>query len=245
VRVTAVPASDRISELRDLFRYLSEFRACHELTGLEDITTPYGNTWSLWDLEYLYRAACERLTMRQQQAITLCLIHGIKESDAAELMGVSRSNPVMMYASLGIQRLLDMIDYGELDRFNKPRLRPEDASRRREIMIKELAQIITSKIIEINGCWLFPNRFSRPPRVLLRAPQTSTGYILVSPMQILWQDQIGPVPPGCRVEHQIAIPAVSIACVNPIHGELIMSAQRKAWLQSLAKQYIRSREVSA
>jgi hypothetical protein len=240
--MTAVPANPRVSELRDLFRYLSDFRATYESTGLDVITTPHGNTWSLWDLEYLYRIACERLTLRQQQAITLCLIHGVKESDAAELMGVSRTNPVMMYASLGLQRLIDMMDFGELTRFNRPLLRPEDLARRHVEALAELAKEIEAKLIDINGCLLFPNRSARPPRLMVRSSRSITGYVPISPMQVLWLVQVGPVPPDCRVEHSTRIPATSIACVNPRHGELIMPPARKARLQALAAQYIQARQ---
>lgn len=243
--MTAVPANPRVSELRDLFRYLSDFRATFEATGLEVITTPYGNTWSLWDLEYLYRIACERLTKRQQQAITLCLIHGVREVDAAEMMGVSITNPVMMYASLGLQRLIDMIDYGEIDRFNRPVLRPGDAARRREEALISLAKEIEAKVIEMDGCLLFPNRTPGPPRMLLKAPARSTGYVAVSPMEILWQVQIGPIPEGCSIEHSSRVRRMSIACINPRHGELIQPPARKAQIQRLAAQYIRQRQGAA
>lgn len=234
-----------MSELRDLFRYLSDFRATFEATGLEIITTPYGRTWSLWDLEYLYKIACERLSLRQQQAITLCLIHGVREADAAEMMGVSRTNPVMMYATLGLHLLLEMIDHGEIDRFNRPVLRPRDALQRHHEAVEALAKEIESKVIEIQGCLLFPNRSAAPPRLLLKAPARSTGYVTVSPMQILWQVQIGPIPEGCKVEHSMRIKRVSIACVNPYHGELIQPPARKARLQALAAQYIRARQGAA
>jgi hypothetical protein len=231
-----------VSELRDLFRYLSDFRATYEACGLDVITTPHGNAWSLWDLEYLYRIACERLTLRQQQAITLCLVHGVRESDAAEMMGVSRTNPVMMYASLGLQRLLDMIDYGEIDRFNQPQLRPRDVEVRRAEAMTRLAKEIEAKVIEISGCWIFPNRSARPPLLMVRSAQSMTGYVTVSPMQVLWEDQIGPVPPRCKVEHSLRIPRVSIACVRPHHGELLMPPDVKAHQQALALRYIRSRQ---
>jgi hypothetical protein len=235
--VTAVPANPRVSELRDLFRYLSDFRATYEACGLDVITTPHGNTWSLWDLEYLYKIVCQRLTRRQQQAITLCLIHGVRESDAAEMMGVSRTNPVMMYATLGLQRLLDMIDYGEIERFNKPLVDARSIAARHADALEELA-----KEIEISGCWLFPNRSPRAPRLMVRSASAATGYVTISPMQVLWQVQIGPIPAGCDVEHSERIPRVSIACVRPQHGELSMPHEVKARQQTLALRHIRSRQ---
>jgi hypothetical protein len=218
--VTAVPRDDRISELRDLFRHLSDFRATYEATGLEVITTPYGNDWSLWDLEYLYKVADQRLTLRQRQAITLCLVHGVKEADAAEMMGVSRTNPVMMYATLGLRNLLEMIDFGELERFGKAALRPDDVARMHETNLKELAAFVRSKVVEYRNCLLFPNRTPQPPKILLRSKTTYVGYTCVSPMEILWRAEVGPVPPGHKLLHSTVIPAASIACVNPQHGQL-------------------------
>lgn len=240
--MTAVPANPRVSELRDLFRYLSDFRATYESTGLDEITTPHGNTWTLWDLEYLLRVADRRLTQRQRQAITLCLVHGMREKDAAVAMGVSRTNPVMMYATLGLQRLLDMVDSGELERFARPRLTPEQARQRHEESLILLAKEIEAQLVEINGCLLYPNRGPRPPRLLLKSPRHTTGYVSVSPMQILWRVHVGPVPSGCRVEHAPHIRRASIACVNHAHGELVQPPERRARVQALAAQYIRSRQ---
>jgi hypothetical protein len=234
--VTAIPADPRITELRELFRYLSEFRLTHELTGLEEVTSREGNTWSLWDLEYLL-AATDRLNLRQRQAITLCLVHGVKESDAAEMMGVSRSNPVMMYATLGLRRLLDMVDYGELDRFDKPVLKPEDEVTRCQAQLAELAKLVRSKLVEVSDCALFPNRGGHEPRLLLRSPTTYTGYRIVSPMQVLWLDEIGPIPDGCSVSHSARVPRVAISCSKPQHGELLMSHAYKVRLQRAADAY--------
>lgn len=240
--MTAVPANPRVSELRDLFRFLSDFRAAYEATGLDEITTPYGSTWTLWDLEYLLRVADRRLTQRQRQAITLCLVHGMREKDAAVAMGVSVTNPVMMYATLGLQRLLDMVDSGELERFARPRMTPEQVRLRHEESLVLLAKEIEAQLIEVNGCLLYPNRGPRPPRLLLKSPSHSTGYVSISPMQILWRVHVGPVPPGCRVEHSPRIRRASIACVHHEHGELIQPPERRARVQALAAQYIRSRQ---
>lgn len=219
--MTAVPANPRVTELRELLRHLADFRATFEASGLEVVTTPLGNEWSLWDLEYLYREASKRLTTRQRQAITLCLVHGVKEIDAAEMMGLSSTNPVMMYASLGLQRLLDMIDRGELERFNRPTLTPAQEAERHVEAIRLLAKEIEAQLFEINGCLLFPNPSPRAPMLMVRSRRAISGYVTVSPMQVLYTAQVGPVPPGHRVEHSSAPRAVSIACVNPEHGELV------------------------
>jgi len=238
--MTAIPANPRVSELRDLFRHLADFRAVYEDTGLEEVRTPLGNLWSLWDLEYLLQVT-ERLTLRQRQVITLCLVHGVKESDAAEMMGLSRTNPVMMYASLGLQRLLDMIDCGELERFNRPQLQPANLVQLHVQAVNELATEVRSKVVVINGCWLYPNRAPRPPKLLVRSSYCSTGYTVVSPMHILWLDQVGSVPPGCHIRHSPRIPAMSISCSNPEHGELVQPLMRKLWVQTLAANYVASR----
>lgn len=234
--MTAVPANPRVSELRDLFRHLSDFRATYETTGLDEVTTPYGQTWSLWDLEYLLRST-DRLTLRQRQAITLCLVHGVKESDAARLMGVSPTNPVMMYATLGLQRLLDMVDAGDLGLFGRTREDAAVARARHVEAIASLAKEIHSKVTEVSGCWLFPNRLPREPRIMVRSRAAWNGYVALSPMQVLWTAYIGPVPEECSVEHQTAIPRVSIACSNPYHGELIQPPHRRARMEVLAARY--------
>jgi hypothetical protein len=243
--MTAVPANPRVSELRELLRHLADFRATFEATGLDVVRTPSGAEWSLWDLEYLLQESAQRLTVRQRQAITLCLVHGVKEVDAARLMGLSPTNPVSMYATLGLQRLLDMIDRGELTRFNRPVLTPAQAVERHIEAVRLLAKEIEAQLFEIDGCLLFPNRGPRPPRILIRSASAITGYVTVSPMQILWSVQVGPVPPGCRVEHSARIPAVSIACVNPEHGELVQPPHRRAAIQAAIVRHQRSRGAAA
>lgn len=108
---------ERVAVLRELFRNLQAFRSLYESDGVDIITDPKGQTWSLWDLEYLIREGLPLLPVRQRQAILLCLVKNWREIDAAEAMGVSPTNPVSMYASSGIQKLLEMMDEGTLPRF--------------------------------------------------------------------------------------------------------------------------------
>lgn len=77
---------------------------------------PPGVEYSIWDIEYLYQQA-ERLPHQQRRAITLCLIEGMRETDAAVAMGVSPTNPVAMYATSGIKKIISWIDSGELPRY--------------------------------------------------------------------------------------------------------------------------------
>lgn len=244
--MTAVPANPRISELRLLFRHLAEFRATFEATGLDVITTPYGNTWSLWDLEYLYEVASERLSLQQRRAISLCLVHGVREADAAEMMGVSRTNPVMMYATLGLHLLLEMIDHGEIERFNRPVIeQPEEQLRAAQLRIENLAVEIEAKIFKIRDCWLYPNRTPGPPRMLISDPSRTVGCRQISPLAVLYRVQVGPIPPGFYPDHSTRVRRVSVACVNPHHAELKITPERQAEIQTMAERYLRMRQGAA
>jgi hypothetical protein len=96
--------------LRSLFKNLQQFRAYHEDAGLEVITGPGGVQWSIWDVEALYEASQSMLSPRQAQAIRMFLVEGMFEADAAERMGVSRTNPIGMYAADGLVRLITLVD---------------------------------------------------------------------------------------------------------------------------------------
>ena len=65
-----------------------------------------------------YDKANPCLPLRQQQAIELFLVQNMPEDTAAVVMGVSHTNPVGMYATSGLERLLKLIDQGYLDRFS-------------------------------------------------------------------------------------------------------------------------------
>ena len=106
-----------VTVLRELFRNLQAFHAVFETDGIDTIIGPDGIEWCLWDLEYLYQEGLPVLPPRQRQAIELCLIRNIKESDAAVMMGVSPTNPVAMYASSGLAKLIGMIEAGHFSRF--------------------------------------------------------------------------------------------------------------------------------
>lgn len=58
------------------------------------------------------------LPRRQQQAIELFLIQNVLEEEAAVMMGVSPTNPVGMYATAGLERLLKLLDQELLHRFS-------------------------------------------------------------------------------------------------------------------------------
>lgn len=107
-----------VSTLRELLRNLVSWRAVYETDGVEVLVAPSGTSWCLWDIEYLYDQI-HLLPPRQRQAIELCLIRNIKEKEAAVIMGVSETNPVMMYASLGLAKIVAMVESGSLPRFRR------------------------------------------------------------------------------------------------------------------------------
>jgi hypothetical protein len=106
----------RIQVLRNLFRHLHAFRALYETDGVSEITDPDGVRWSLWDLEELYRVAVKTtmLPFRQRQAIELFLVLNLSEDTVATLMSIRASNPIGMYATSGLTRLLQEMDAGNV-----------------------------------------------------------------------------------------------------------------------------------
>lgn len=120
----------RVETLRKLFRHYLQFKSLYESDGQCEITAPNGAVWSLFDIQYLYEVAMRRptgnkeydrlhpcLPIRQQQAIELFLVLNMPEDEAAEMMGLSRTNPVGMYATSGLTKLLKFLDEGHLPRF--------------------------------------------------------------------------------------------------------------------------------
>lgn len=95
--------------LREMFRHLEAFRLAYQDHNLDTITWD-GVSYSLWDMEALYRASQTLLSTQQARAIKLFLVDGMFEADAAEMMQVSRSNPVGMYATDGIKRLILLVE---------------------------------------------------------------------------------------------------------------------------------------
>lgn len=101
-----------LSTLRELFRHLQAWRALWESEGV-DVISSGDRSYCLQDIEYLY-GILPALPKRQWQAIELCLVRNLKESDAAVAMGISPTNPVSMYAASGLRRILEWIANGEL-----------------------------------------------------------------------------------------------------------------------------------
>ncbi len=107
-----------VGVLRELFRGLQAFRSAYESDGIEEIRAPNGEEYSLFDIEYLY-SQLHRLPRRQRQAIELCLVQNMKESEAAVQMGVSVTNPVSMYATSGMEKLIALAQDGRLPKYRE------------------------------------------------------------------------------------------------------------------------------
>lgn len=108
------PSFLTVGVLREAFRHLQAFRVLYEDTGVDTLEAE-GVSICLWDLEYLYEQI-HLLPPRQAQAIELFLVQNIKEVDVARLMGL-KPQPVGMYASLGLEKLIDMVERGDLPRY--------------------------------------------------------------------------------------------------------------------------------
>lgn len=107
-----------VGVLREAFRNLHTFRSVFESDGIDVVVGPNGFELCLWDLEYLFERAQEVLPLRQRQAIEWFLVHNLKESTVAEMMGISVSNPIGTYATAGITNLVAMIEEGDFPQFS-------------------------------------------------------------------------------------------------------------------------------
>jgi hypothetical protein len=120
----------RVNSLRLLFRTLMLLQSRNEAEGIDEIVCPNGAVWSLYDIEYWYQQAMRRptgnlaydrehptLPLRQQQAIQLFLVMGVPEEQAALIMGLKQTNPIGMYATSGLTKLLRFYDEGRLRHF--------------------------------------------------------------------------------------------------------------------------------
>jgi hypothetical protein len=224
--VTSIQASPEVAELRSLLRYLQEFRSLYEQEGIDEVTTPRGVTWSIWDLEYLYEKAASLLTESQFTAIRLFLVEDHKEADAAELMGVSRTNPIGMYAALGLSKLVEFVDAGGLDRF---RSRREDWAQDHYRMalgaVQQLAGLIKDQSeVMVNHCLRYvPTPGGHVPRIRLKSRASAAGFFYVNPLEIMYVAHVGLVPMGYAVQHRYRLPdyrACHLACVNYEHARL-------------------------
>jgi DNA-directed RNA polymerase specialized sigma24 family protein len=104
--------------LRECFRHIEDWRATYETDGIDVIVGPGGMEICLWDLEYLL-TQLDKLPPRQSQAIQLFLVENHKEKVAAKMMGVSEENPIGMYATSGLAKLVAWVNDGSLPRYSE------------------------------------------------------------------------------------------------------------------------------
>jgi hypothetical protein len=240
--LTAVPANPEIRELRELFRNIQEFRMVYAKRGLDEIISSYGNHWTLWDLEYLLRMADRYLPLRQRQIITLCLVHNMREKDAAATIGVSETNPVMMYATLGLKNLLDLVNDGALDRFRKRPLNGEGGMRRilaRKRLVESIRQCLR---VSAQGCWVYPtNSLSDEPLIRIRSVIASSGFQTVHAARVMYEHHVHPLTPHQQLVHRLPAGHYFRACTNPDHFRVEITAEEKLKQQKLVRKYLAGR----
>lgn len=226
--VTSSQAFPAVSELRSLFRFLQEFRSLYETKGIDEIVSPSGSSWSLWDLEYLYRQAQTLLTDSQYTAIRLFLVEDHRERDAAELMGVSPTNPVGMYATLGLKKLVEFIETGGLVRFRSQAQDWQHAHYHQAVSsLHGLAGVIkTHSVRTQDDCLRYTLALpGADPRIRLRSRASASGFLYVHPLFVTYVAHRGMIPPGYTVRHR-PMGACDRDCVNFEHGMLLRSSVR-------------------
>lgn len=221
--MTSVPLHPGVAELRELLRHLQEFRAAYEADGVDEVSTPQGNRWTLWDLEYLYQQSQQHLSSRQAQAIDLCLVQGKSEREVSAVMGIAASNPVAIYASQGLHRLIEMIENGRFARFRPAAERLEEIRRQqRADALRRMAEKIKSQItVRGNGCWVYPLADPRTePTIAIRSSLAPSGFIEIPPLWVMYEALVASIPPRRTVKHRDT-PWFFRGCANPEHGVLV------------------------
>jgi len=105
-----------VTTLRILFRNYQQLWSLYESEGIDEFDTPDGPV-SLWDLEYLYREGVPKLARTRRQAIEIFLVRGLSEPETAAIMGVGHNTPTGVFATKGLQRLISMMESGQLPRW--------------------------------------------------------------------------------------------------------------------------------
>lgn len=99
---------------RELIRNLQHWRSLYEAMEAPDILMASDTrSYSLWDVQVFYEARTI-VPDRMQQSIQFCLYENMKERDAAVRMGIAPSNPVSVYATIGLTTMLAKATSGEL-----------------------------------------------------------------------------------------------------------------------------------
>lgn len=223
--------SPSVGELRVLFRFMQEWRSLYEVEGIDEITSPSGRVWSLWDLEYLFRQAEKLLTKSQYTAIRLFLVEDHRERDAATMMGVSPTNPVGMYATSGLTKLIEFIEQGGVARFRDSRENwQHDHLHQGVAAMHALAGRIKGDTVRVlDGCLRYTLiKKGQQPRIRLGSRATASGFFYVHPLWVTYVAHRGIIPPGYAVAHRPAAGGYDPACVNHEHGILVKQQRRRA-----------------
>lgn len=109
---SAIMALD-VPTLRTILKGLECWRAAREDHGIDSISWE-GHEYHIMDIEAIYLASQVYLAPRQAQAIQHFLVGNLREVDVATMMGISPTNPIGMYASDGLTKLVEMIQNREL-----------------------------------------------------------------------------------------------------------------------------------
>lgn len=99
-----------VDGLRVVLRGLLAWRDLFDRYGdvLYTVTDPFGVEWELHEVERLYQMSQEVLTRRQAQAVRYFLVDNMREEDVAVAMGIKPSNPIGLYATEGLRRIVEL-----------------------------------------------------------------------------------------------------------------------------------------
>lgn len=115
---TCPPCTALVGVHRELIRNLQHWRSLYEAMEVPDtLMASDARSYSLWDVGVFYE---QRIVVpeRMQQSIQYCLFENMIERDAAVRMGISESNPVSEYATIGLTNMLAKACKGELGAYN-------------------------------------------------------------------------------------------------------------------------------
>ncbi len=99
---------------RELIRNLQSWMSLFEAREVDDtLRGEDGREYSLWDMQVFYQHRTV-LPDRQRLTIEYCLYQNLTEKEAAIKMGIRPSNPVSIYATIGLTSLLARATVGDL-----------------------------------------------------------------------------------------------------------------------------------
>jgi DNA-directed RNA polymerase specialized sigma24 family protein len=91
--------------LERLIRHYPQFRALYESEGVEEIALDDGLVVNVHDVLRGVRG----LPPRQMQALVLTCVKGLKEAEAAAIMGLTgRASPVGLYKKIALEKLCEV-----------------------------------------------------------------------------------------------------------------------------------------